>query len=88
MDLTHTDYQSLSACEAMDLHRRVSQDVIDAYRAGINLILATYDGPLEDLMKANKKALEAIGFYVTTEEAANFLTLRLRENIDTSHDVV
>ena len=54
---------SLSSCEAQGMQNAVGKAVQDAYVAGLDVVIQNYDKPIEDLMKANKEAMEKIGLW-------------------------
>lgn len=82
MNLTHAQFQSLSACEALAMQRSIGKLIMEAYQGGVDMILDSYDGPIDELLKANSDALSKLGFTFENDVApASFLVKSLHGHI-------
>jgi hypothetical protein len=73
-----TMFQSLSRVEAIQVHNKMSEDILHAFEVGANLILQNYDVPLEELFVAYRKALKEIGFgHIPIGDAMKMLNINM-----------
>ena len=61
MNLTYTQFQALSSCEAQSLQQAVGRRICDAFESGMNLMLNA-NMRIDDLPAAMVEALIELGF--------------------------
>ena len=79
MDNRIAQYQSLSRCEATQVHHAVARTVLDAYRTGVNLAIENCRN-MEAFLDAHYMALLNMGFEVSFKEAMDMIDFKVEED--------